>query len=97
MEADMLSAPTSHQKGCPPLGTQDLGMQAKAKPMKGPHRAPTKWVLPLLKTTREEGLPSSYLGGAAMSFSQWLPLSSCGSSFTSAFLLSPSTVLPGTA
>lgn len=65
-EADMLSAPTSHQKGCEPLGTQDLGTQAKAKPMKGPHRAPTKWVLPLLKTTREEGLPSSYLGGAAM-------------------------------
>ena len=42
MEADMLSAPTSHQKGCPPLGTQDLSTQAKVKPMKGPHRAPTQ-------------------------------------------------------
>ena len=40
MEADMLSALTSHQKGCPPRGTQNLSTQAKAKPMwasQGPH------------------------------------------------------------
>ena len=61
---------SSHQppKRMPTAGDPGSEHSGQSKAHAGLTGPPPKWVLPLLKTTREEGLPSSYLGGAAMSF-----------------------------